>query len=151
MRKKLSKFSENYHMFIHILLGIVIGVWLELTAVQIVTLGMLAMLPDLEHIVFFLTYGKKTKYAKKEKYYLLKGDIKGLVNFCKKNHKFNTSLYFHNAIVPILLIWGSINFIDNHWVSAILATLASHYIFDIVEDLLILGKINSNWFLKFNR
>ncbi|MFC1647220.1 hypothetical protein ACFL1A_02965 [Patescibacteria group bacterium] len=140
------------HMFYHVLLGLVWAwflreLWGELNVKWIVLSIFGSILPDLEHLFYFVSYGKADDYGKHVIESLKKRRWRYLVKFIESGHKSNTSLMFHNiyVIIGLLLITSLALFFDqNSWV-VIFGAMVIHYIFDIFDDIVCLGYINPNW------
>lgn len=76
------------------------------------------------------------------------------MNYLKVNHKKNTGLYSHNilsVIVALYLFQYYVRIKDMPVFSVLALAWFMHYIFDLAEDILFMKKVNSNWFLKFNK
>ncbi len=158
IRKKLINTSEQYHMIIHILLGIISGlIFANINNIQpltLISIGIIGnILPDIDHLLYIFIYGRNSEYAQFIKDFLGQKQYKNIVNFCKNNHKFNTGLYSHNILTTILVIlitYKTFNF-NNYLTATFFFSWSLHYLYDIVEDLLFFGKLNKNWFLKFDK
>jgi len=120
---------------------------------EIIILIIMSVLPDLEHLVFFGTYGRKNPYTLQALEVFKREGFMSVCRFLGKNHKTNTSLYFHNIATPLIFVFIGfyLYFIKAYLLSAASAVLATHYLFDIGEDILMSGKLNPNWFFKFNK
>jgi hypothetical protein len=157
MTKFVRKISENFHEPIHFLLGMLVGVFfsyfkeVKLSFSNLLALGVVGIIPDVEHLTYYLVYGRKHPLAKDIRTFMKRLDLKGLFVFSKKNHKLNTSLYLHNLFMPFLLLILGYFYYSDIFLSAVFFTLASHYIFDMLEDFLFLGKLNPNWLFKFGK
>lgn len=142
-------------MVIHVLLAMSVGVVFNMYSQEnlsfkfLLFLGLLGVLPDIEHALFFFWYGRGHSYSKDVRYMLRSRNFYSCASYCKKNHKRLTSLYLHNGLVLLILVTLGIYYVHNHVLSASFFALASHYLFDVFEDVLINGKVNSNWYLKF--
>ncbi len=159
MRKKITRISEDYHHIIHWLVGVFVGVTVyhlipDLSFTKVLFSASLgAILPDLDHFVFFYLYGRQTDYARLARKYISNGQLKKFIKFAKTNHKKNFSVYSHNifTIIALLLISLSLKSTEHFYITVFLLSCAFHYTLDIVEDIFYFGKINPNWVLKFDR
>ncbi len=162
MRKILvyaRKFSEYFHIPLHILFGgLAAGIVIFKTDLYVYShllyAGVLgAILPDLEHFLFYYKTGAKCPYSSIVRSYIKKRKVKNLYSFMTKYHKGLSGLYLHNVFTPILAVLFGAKYLDQgHYItSAFLFGVASHFIFDIMEDLLFFGKLNPNWYLKFTK
>jgi len=146
-------FWHARHMLYHILLSMTF-VWVSYKYLGIRQRGLFpvailgAVIPDFEHILFFFTYGKHTEFSKYIKMYIKKHEWRILIRFVEIGHKYNTQLRYHN--IYILSVWILIAFLSYRMFMAPLfifsGAVVTHYLFDIVDDLAALGKINKNWF-----
>jgi hypothetical protein len=146
--------SEKYHMLIHFLMGITLGLFfvkyedIKFSMGFLFIMGISALIPDLEHLLFFFTYGRHSDYTRNlVKQMKEDGKIKGFYGYCTKNHKSQNSLYFHDGLLPVLFLGIGFFLLDGSKVyqAALAFSLAFHYIYDIFEDYLMLGSLNPNW------
>jgi len=158
LRLKVRKLTEDHHMLIHFLLGVIVALFSQrffpdANLQRLLIAGFLgSFIPDIDHIFFLFMYGKNSKYAKHSKFILSHDGFKAWVNFCKLNHKKNTQLFSHNIIFAISAVLISLWFlVERDSISMFVFMFAwfMHYIFDIFEDYIFFGKLNSNWTLKF--
>ncbi len=146
-------FWHARHMFYHLLLGF-LWMWVvqDVTGIYSTALLFLSLFgsvfPDFEHLLFFVTYGKKDEYTTWVKSYMKNGDWRVLIRFIEKGHKYNTKLRFHNIYFVLLLIILTVGLFKLQVFSGFIFTGAMifHYVFDIFDDLASLGKINKNWY-----
>ncbi len=152
-------FSQYFHLPLHIGFG-VLAVSLVASRTDIFTYkdllfaGVLgALLPDLEHFLYFYKTGAQSPYSHIVRGYIKKKKVKNLYTFVSKYHKGLSGLYLHNVFTPLVaIIFGAKYLNQGHFLmAAFLGGVASHFIFDILEDLLFFGKLNPNWYLKFNK
>lgn len=148
--------SEKYHGQIHLIFGLI--AWLIIFLITknsnfysllLVVVG--AFLPDIDHLFFLFWYGRKTEYAKEMNKYFWKGDLVGFIEYGKKNHKNNTSILSHNVLIPVvtlILVIFSLSNGDND-IAYLFMSITFHFVYDMIEDYLMLGKLNGNWFLKY--
>ena len=155
-RAFLKAKSELLHMTIHILLGILSGIvvgkvfnlanlWL------LILIGIFGnLIPDIDHIIYFFTYGKNTEYSEIIRELLSKRQISEIRKYIKRNHKYLTGLYSHTLISPIITSLLSYYFFTKGDIYLLTLTLSisTHFIYDIFEDLLFFGKLNKNWYLR---
>ena len=158
--KGLRAKSEAYHMQLHIVMGVLCGLFMghlfpETPLLKLISIGVIgAILPDFDHLLFIFIYGRKTEFARIIKSFLRKHKIKNAISFIKLNHKYNTSIYSHNMLSVILafsLFYYLYTVRDNASLSTFFLSWFGHYVFDIFEDVLFFKKINPNWWLKFSK
>ncbi|MEK7544457.1 MAG: hypothetical protein AAB557_06390 [Patescibacteria group bacterium] len=140
------------HHAYHLLIGLIWAwilreVWQEFQFRWIILSLFASELPDVDHLLYFLTYGKRDPYSKLVKSLFASHQWRLLWYTIDKGHKYNTNLATHNYFTIIVLSGLSlVAFIFDHQSSVIfLGAMALHYVFDIVDDLLILGSVNPNW------
>lgn len=140
------------HYFYHILLGLVLAwffreLWntLSLQFISVAIAG--SLIPDLDHLAYFLTYGKKDWYTKQVRAFLRDHEWRTLWMFVEKGHKSNTDLMTHNYYFMAFLFFISIASLFVDWkVGVILfGAMFLHYLFDLFDDVVTLGHINPNW------
>jgi hypothetical protein len=157
MRNNLKKFTEKFHMFIHVFLGFVVYVIFLNKVMDPISLMVVcvigSVIADLDHIIYYFTYGRNSDYSKIAKGFLCSFQFKAWAKFCKENHKSITSLYSHNILVPITFLILTPIFFSNGYIlcAAFCLSFSFHFIFDLLDDLLFFGRLNPNWVLKFNR
>lgn len=156
----LRRKSENYHMQIHALSGVAVAyltlmVFPDADRYKLVVYGVVgSLLPDVDHFFYYFFYGKQSQYAQIAKHLLVNRQIRDWMKFVKFNHKKNTGLYSHNFISLLVSLWLFWSFgltKDHPLLMVFFLSWATHYLFDIMEDILFFRKLNSNWYLKFNR
>ena len=156
LRDNLKLLSERYHGQIHLSLGLIIGLWvgiiLEGNIVVLMMVSAIAtFLPDIDHLFFLFLYGKRSRYATEaRKVWWLKG-FRGYIDYCKKNHKNNTAIVSHNVLsmLTLLILGGYFGYRGEAFWTVVFLSGAGHFIFDIAEDWLILGRINGNWWFNY--
>lgn len=144
---------EMFHVILGILwLFILTSRWQEMTYVWILIAVVGSLVPDVDHLLYFFTYGRKDHYTKQIFSFIRRKEWKGLVEFIEVGHKHNTNLAFHNIYVVILLITSTyIVYSRDYRIGTILlGAMVSHFLFDIAEDIMLLGYINKNW-IRFGR
>lgn len=153
------KLSEDFHHPIHLVVGLIIGFiyyifnpGLELDRILFFA-GLGSLIPDIDHVLFMYFYGRSTEYAKIQKKYLKNFQIRKFINFSKNNHKKNKSVYTHNIITILVILFITITAknSDHVYLAVFLISCIFHYILDIFEDFLYFGSLNSNWFLRFTK
>lgn len=140
------------HELYHVLLGLGWAWVLErswhhfsLTAVLFSVFS--AILPDIDHLVFFFGYGKKDPYTQQVVLLLRGREWRTLISFMEKGHKYNNQLSTHNVYIISLLLLFCIIAVTSHqfYASIFLGAALSHYLFDIADDIFTLGRLNPNW------
>lgn len=137
-----------YHMLIGVLWAWILReVWGEFQLRWLFLSIIASELPDADHILYFLSYGKHDPYSKLVKSLFANHQWRLLWYTVDTGHKYNTNLATHNYFTIIVLTALSfIAFIFDHQSSVVfLGSMVLHYVFDIADDLYILGSINSNW------
>ena len=146
-------FWHARHMMYHLLFGVA---WMWVVQDQwgmysntLFALSLLgSVFPDFDHLLFFFTYGKRDAYTKQIKGYINHGDWRVLIRFLEKGHKYNTKLRYHNIYTVAGLTGITTIFLVVRWYSGFIFTgaMVIHYLFDILDDLATLGKLNKNWY-----
>jgi hypothetical protein len=147
-------FWHGRHMLYHLLLGVV---WIWIVKEQISVRYSTSLLfwalfgsvfPDFEHLLFFITYGKKDEYTAWVKTYIKNRDWRVLVRFLEKGHKYNTRLRYHNIYTVMGLTGLTILLYTVRAYAGFVFTGAMiiHYLFDILDDLASLRSLNKNWY-----
>ena len=159
-KSNLQRISAEYHMQIHLLVGVFLGVLVHLAFPEsnssrvflAAVLG--SFIPDLDHFLFFYIYGKHTPYAKKVKSIYKEQGFKKVAEFCRDNHKHNTQLLSHNILFVMSSIVVGMWFLnerDSISMFTFMMAWCFHYLFDIFEDYLFFGRLNPNWLLRFKQ
>lgn len=106
-----------------------------------------SLLPDADHILYLLTYGRKEQYAVSLKVFIRDRQWRNLWLFMEKGHKKNTALATHNYLFTSLCLGATILSIIEKWetTTVLFGSMFFHYLFDIADDVMVLGKINDNW------
>lgn len=140
------------HEMTHVLLGLLWAwflreIWAEFN-VRWITISVIgSLLPDIEHFIFFFSYGKKDPYTQGV-FTLLKGrQWRNLAVFMSIGHKHNTNLRYHNYYFMSVLFALSILCLFLDWNSGVVlfGAMLTHYCFDVVDDIITLGRVNPNW------
>lgn len=143
---------QSRHMAYHVMLGLLWAWflrerWGEFNQKWVWTAVIGSVLPDVEHIRYFLGYGRNDSYTKQVMSYISHHEWRNLFHFVATGHKYNTSLSYHNVyVVGILMICAAASsFIDWEVGVVLLGAMVSHYLFDIADDIVQLGHMNPNW------
>ncbi len=140
------------HEITHVLLGLVWAwflreLWGEFNLRWIWLSVFASLAPDLDHIVYWFTYGRRDVYSRAVRYYLRHLQLRNLWKTWETGHKNNTSLATHNLFtVGGLLILSIISYFYE-WQTAVVlfGAMLLHYGFDMIDDLIVLGSLNPNW------
>ncbi|MBI5621197.1 hypothetical protein HY949_05425 [Candidatus Gottesmanbacteria bacterium] len=140
------------HHAYHLLIGLAWAwllreVWGEFQPKWIILSLIASELPDIDHVLYFFTYGKQDPYSKLVKTLFVNRQWRMLWYTIDTGHKYNTNLATHNYFTILVLTTLSlIAFIFERQSSVVfLGSMVLHYCFDILDDLLILGSVNANW------
>jgi len=156
----LRRQSENYHMIIHALCGIVcayitLDYYPAISHIRLNIMGVLGSLfPDVDHLMYWFWYGKRSEYSLIVKSFLRRRQFRNFYKFIKINHKALSGLYFHNFIslfVAFLLFIYYGLFRGHPLLMVFFMSWSLHYIFDLCEDILFFKRLNPNWYLRFNK
>ncbi len=142
---------HSKHMIVHVLLGLRWATFLlgrgDITFhwIAIATFG--SLLPDIEHIVYFFTYGRRDEYTQQLFCLLKSGQWTNAFRYCEKGHKTNTKLRYHNFYtVGLLILLCTISLVmDLLSLGLLIGSMVSHYLFDAAEDVTLMGRLNPNW------
>ena len=140
------------HETIHVLIGVAFAwflreFWGEYSSKQLYLSIIGSLVPDLDHFIFFFFYGRKDPYSIQVKEFLRQGKISNLASFMAAGHKDNTNLWSHNIYNIGFLLLGVVFFYQLDWKMAVvlLGSMILHFVFDIIDDLVVLGTVNPNW------
>jgi hypothetical protein len=140
------------HEVFHVLLGLMWAwflreTWQQFNIRWIIVSIIGSLLPDLDHFFYFFVYGRKDIYAKQAKSFLKGREWRILTKFLETGHKYQTDLITHNFNFVIFLFLLSLASFFYDWkVGVVLfGAMLTHYLFDIVDDILTLGYVNVNW------
>ena len=143
---------QSRHMAYHMLIGLgwawfLRERWGEFNTRWILISVVGSVLPDIEHIYYFLGYGRQDAYAKSVLGLLHHHQWRELFLYVSTKHKHNTSLAYHNIYTLFAFILVGLLASYSEWqVGVILfGAMASHYIFDMSDDVFLLGALNPNW------
>jgi hypothetical protein len=159
MKKKTSRIANigfivwhAKHELIHVLLGLMWAwmlreMWGEFRMIWVLVAALGSLLPDVDHLLYFFTYGRRDPYTQTVITFFKNKQWRVLITFIEKGHKHNTSLAFHNYYVTVLLAIGCWISLISEWrfTAVLLGAMVSHFVFDIAEDILLLHHVNPNW------
>lgn len=159
MRKTFAKFRgmgfilwQSRHMAYHVMLGLLWAwllreIWGEFNPKWIWTAVIGSLLPDADHINYFLGYGKRDSYTQQVFSHIKRKEWRSLFYLVATGHKMNTSLSYHNIyVVGIFIALSAVAFLYDWRVGVVLfGAIVSHYLFDIADDVVQLGELNVNW------
>ncbi len=159
MRNKIVEKSQAYHIFIHVLFGFLCALTVSKHYTQenlfsLLLLGFLGnIIPDIDHVIYYFTYGRDSEYSKIIKIFVKERDFKDIKNFLRDNHKYLTGLYSHTLVSFFLSVFLVIFFFkkESIYLGTFFLSVTVHFLYDMLEDLLFFKKLNPNWFMKFNR
>lgn len=145
-------FWHAKHEFFHVLLGLIWAWflrerWGEFN-VRWIGLSILgSLLPDIDHFFYFFTYGKMDAYTVQVRSLFKNKQWRALTSFIESGHKHNTNLASHNFYFMGILFLVALLSSFFSWEAGVIlfGAMLIHYFFDIADDLLRLGKVNSNW------
>lgn len=140
------------HESTHVLVGLVYAwflreSWGSFSTSQIFWAALGSLLPDLDHLIYFFFYGRSDAYSLQVKQFLRQGQLVNLFRFVAKGHKYNTDLWSHNVYIVSLLFLGvsASSLFDWQLGMILFGSMVLHLLFDIVDDLIFLGYLNTNW------
>ena len=140
------------HEFYHALLGVVWvfilrEIWGEFQMKWIYLSIFFSLLPDMEHMLYFFSYGKADPYTRQIKQYMKNGHWRMVTVYIENGHKHQTDLSYHNFyVIAFLLVATSLAFFfDKQSWTVVFGAMVIHYLFDVVDDFMMLGKLNPNW------
>jgi len=140
------------HMAYHVMLGLLWAWylrerWGEFNPIWIFTSVVGSVLPDIDHLNYFLGYGRTDTYTQQIFGFIGRHEWRNLFHFISTGHKNNTSLMYHNIYVVILLTLLAViaSFVDWQVGVVLFGAMVSHYLFDIADDIVQLGGMNPNW------
>ncbi len=159
MRLRLSRIKgvgfilwHARHEFYHILLGLLWAWflrerWNEFSPRWIGWSVFASLLPDADHLFYFFSYGKRDTYTTQVKILLRTRQWRNLMTFMENGHKQQTGLASHNYYFMAILLGSALLSSFYEWRLGIVlfGAMIVHYVFDIADDLVMLGHINPNW------
>lgn len=140
------------HMAYHVMLGLLWSWflrerWGEFNPKWIASAVIGSVLPDIDHIIYFLGYGRSDIYTQRIFSYIRNHEWRNLFSFVSTGHKTNTNLTYHNIYVMVILMIGAAlaSLFDWQVGVVLFGAMVSHYLFDLADDVVQLGGINPNW------
>lgn len=143
---------HSRHYMYHFLLGLVWAWflrerWNEFNT-RYITFSLLgSILPDFDHLLYFFHYGKKETYAQSVIGYIKNRQWRHLTLTLKNGHKYNTHLSYHNiyTVAFFLVLSIACSSLELRIGIVLFGSMILHYLFDILDDFLVLGYVNPNW------
>jgi hypothetical protein len=159
MRKSLVRIKgvgflvwHGRHYLFHILYGLMWAWFLreirhEFNTRWIVAAVTGSVIPDLDHMLYFTTYGKRDPYTRSIVKFLKTHQWRVLIRYIETGHKNQVSLTFHNFYSTAVVLGLTIlSFVMGwHFWTFLFGAMVTHYVFDVVDDWLQLGRLNPNW------
>lgn len=104
-------------------------------------------MPDLDHLLYFLSYGRHDWYTQQIRIFLRTHQWRNLTLFVANGHKYNTNLSSHNYFVMVFLFGSALLSSLYDWQTGVVlfGAMLIHYLFDVFDDIVILGNVNPNW------
>ena len=140
------------HELVHMLLGLVyiyiLGqIWGEINRYQIFLAVFGSLLIDLDHVLYYIYYGRHDDYSKHVISLFRHGNLKTLFGFLKDNHKDNTNLMTHNIYFVVIFTGLLLASFWYDWKARtiVFGAIVIHLIFDMVDDIWMKGRLNENW------
>lgn len=157
-RTILVQLMEKHHEYFHLGFGILsllisIIIFPSTNFVMMFLLAVFAsFLPDADHLFFIFLYGRQTEYATQVRHHLFSSGLPSAIEYVRQNHKKNNFILSHNILTPLLSFGLFLYFQSNNsaYLSVFWLSFTAHFVFDIIEDYLALGRLNPNWFLRFS-
>lgn len=121
--------------------------WQQFEPRYIVLAAFGSVIIDIDHFLYYFTYGRHEDYAREARKILRAGQIGTYIKYCTNNHKNNTSLLTHNVyVMGFFVLMAFISFwFDWKARVVIFGAIVLHFVVDLVDDLWVLGHINDNW------
>lgn len=139
-------FWHTRHFAYHIGIGLLYSWVVSRSLSWIVVFG--SLVPDLDHVVYFSTYGKQDWYTKKIRGLLVARQWRALWLFVERGHKiYQTNLATHNYYVMGVLLAVAVGCYRTNWLNGTLffGSMFLHYLFDVLDDIVLVGHANANW------
>lgn len=140
------------HYAYHILVGLAWSwflreTWKQFNSQWIVVALVGSVIPDVDHFIYFLTYGKHDLYTRQVRKFLRDHEWRTLTKFLATGHKYQTSLATHNYYFMAVLALVSIGSFAYNWKVGVIffGAMVLHYLFDVWDDIAMLGRVNPNW------
>lgn len=157
-RTLLVHLMEKHHEYFHLGFGLIsliitLIIFPHANFISMFFLAVLASyLPDIDHLFFIFIYGRNTEYSSGVRRELSKSGVSAAIEYCRINHKKNNFILSHNLITPLLSFSFFVYCTYTHkpYSAVFWLSFTAHFIFDLIEDYLALGRLNPNWFLRFS-
>lgn len=140
------------HEFTHVLIGLMYAWflrewWQELNFSYILLAAAGSVLIDVDHLLYWFLYGKNDWLAKEVRRLIRQGQLRNVWLLIKYNHKYNTGLATHNIYFIGFFFLLSITSFQFDWKTGVVLFGATvlHLLFDVTDDLWVLGHVNDNW------
>ena len=140
------------HYFGHFLVGLTYAwilreVWAQLSVKYIFWSLVGSTWIDLDHFLYAVSYGRHDWYGRQFRQFLKQGQIRQWIAFVSNKHKHLTGLMTHNIYFIVFFILFSVASFYFDWKLGVVLFGAKvlHLVFDLVEDLIVLGYLNENW------
>lgn len=140
------------HMAYHVMIALVWSWflrerWGQFNPFWIATSVVGSLIPDADHLNYFLGYGRKDTYSRQVFAFIKNRQWRALFQFLATGHKTNTSLMYHNVYVVVIFILLALiaMMVDWQFGVVLFGAIVSHYLFDMADDVVQLGGINPNW------
>lgn len=106
-----------------------------------------SLLPDLDHLYYFIGYGRRDSYTKIIFDMLKNRQWRKLALFVAAGHKYNTNLSYHNYyfMIFLALLTAVSSYFDWQAGFILFGAMVGHYLFDIFDDFVQLGQVNASW------
>lgn len=151
-KKTVSLVWHAKHMVTHFLLGtgwylIIDAIMPDVKPVHLLLALFASVFPDIEHLYYWFLKKPHTTYAAQIIKLIRTRKIVELVQFVAHKHKFETFLPFHHIVTPIVGTIFCISALrtDRTTTAVFMGAFILHYVFDIVEDFVLLRRLNPNW------
>jgi len=145
-------FWHARHEFYHALLGVAWAwllreIWGEFNIRWLFLSIFGSLLPDVEHLFYWVNWGKKDPYVRQIKSFFKSRNWRLLTIHIEKGHKDLTDLSYHNIYIVLFLFILAFIFFIVDWNSLVVVfgAMVIHYLFDIADDFVTLGYLNPNW------
>ncbi|MEK7165624.1 MAG: hypothetical protein AAB874_02350 [Patescibacteria group bacterium] len=140
------------HHFAHLLIGLAFAWflrewWNEFSLKYLILALIGSEIIDVDHLLYIFVYGRHEWYAIEVKKFLRAGQLRDVWAFLSTNHKHNTALATHNVyFIGFFLVLSLVSF-QYDWKASlvIFGAIVLHLLFDIADDLWVLGYLNDNW------
>lgn len=158
-RLKLTNLLHNRHEYFHLGFGFLsfllvsrlIPPGSNLLLLIIAIVG--SFLPDIDHLFCIYLYGRSSDYGQSLRKLINKGRLILAISYIRDHHKDNYFILSHNFLSPIISFGfcGYFMAVHSPYLAALFLAFGFHYILDISEDIIALGSLNPNWYLKFQK